>query len=42
MILEHIHQVIENLMRNFNITKTYIDEEDPWLGILAAAALEIF
>ena len=42
MILERIHQVIENLVRTFNITQTYVDEEDPWLGILFAAAFEIF
>ena len=41
MILERIHQVIENLVRTFNITQTYVDEEDPWLGLLFAAAFGI-
>ena len=36
-ILERIHQVIGNLVRTFNITKTYVGKDDPWLGILAAA-----
>ena len=35
-ILEHIHQVLGNLVRNFNITQTYVDIDDPWSGILAA------
>ena len=40
--LERIHQVLENLVRTFNIsTQTYIDEDDPWTGILAAAAFTI-
>ena len=25
----------------FNISETYVDEDDPWSGILAAAAFEI-
>ena len=33
-ILEHIHQVLVNLVRICNITQTYIEEDDPWLGIL--------
>ena len=41
-ILERIHQVIENLVRSFNITQTYVDKEDPWLGILADAAFAKF
>ena len=40
-ILERIHQVLGNLVRTCNITQTYIDEDDPWLGILAAAAFSI-
>ena len=40
-ILEQIHQVLGNLVRTFNITQTYVDKEDPLLGILAAAAFEI-
>ena len=37
MILERIHSVIGKLVRKFNIKDTYMDKDDPWLGILAAA-----
>ena len=40
-VLERIHRVIGNLVRTYNISQTYIDEDDPWLGILAAAAFVI-
>ena len=37
-VLEKIHQVLGNLVLNFIIsTKTYIDEDDPWMVILATA-----
>ena len=29
-------------MRTFNIKKTYVDEDDPYLVILVAASFEIF
>ena len=41
VILERIHQVRENLVRDFNIQHTYVDKNDLWTGILAAAAFEI-
>ena len=42
-ILERIHQVLGNLVRNFNIsTQTYVEENDPWTGILSASAFAIF
>ena len=28
-------------MRNCKITQNYVDEDDPWLGILAAAEFDI-
>ena len=40
-ILEHIHQVIGNLVSNFNIQQTYVEEYDLLTGILAAAAFVI-
>ena len=41
-ILERIHLVLGNLVQTFNIsTKTYIDKNDLWTGILAAAAFAI-
>ena len=41
MILERINQVQGKLVRNDKTKDTYIDEDDPWLGILAVAAFEI-
>ena len=32
-ILEWIHQVIGNLMLNFNINQHYFDKDDTWLGV---------
>ena len=39
--MERIHQVLGNLVQNFNITQTYFDKDDSWSCILAAAAFEI-
>ena len=40
-ILENIRQVLGNLVLTCNITQTYDDKDDPWSGILAAAAFVI-
>ena len=41
-VLESIHQVLGNLVRNFNIsTQNYVDEDYLWKGILAAADFAI-
>ena len=41
-ILKRIHQVLGNLVRNFNISnKTYVDEDDPWTGIVSAEEFSI-
>ena len=40
-VLERSHQVLENLVQTFNISQTYVDENDPQTGILAAAAFAI-
>ena len=32
---------MENLVHTYNIKGTYVDEDDPWLGILVAAAFTI-
>ena len=38
-ILERIHQVLGNIVRNFNISNhTFVEENDLWAGILSAAA----
>ena len=39
--LECIHQVLGNLVHNFNIFHTYVDKNDPWTGILVAAKFAI-
>ena len=39
-VLERIQQVIGNLVQTYNISHTYVDKEEPWSGILAAAALK--
>ena len=40
-ILKRIHQVLGNLVRNFNIILTYVNEDDPLSGFLYAAAFVI-
>ena len=41
-VLERIQQVLENLLRTFNIsTQTYVNKYEPWTGILDAAAFAI-
>ena len=40
-IIERVHQVLGNLMRTFELEKNYLDEDDPWAGLLAAAAFAI-
>ena len=42
-VLEIIHQFLGNLIRTFNIfIRTYVDEDDSWTSILAAAAFVLF
>ena len=36
-VLKQIHQVMGNLVRNSNISETYVDEDDPWSGILTTS-----
>ena len=40
-ILEWIHQVLGNIVQHFNVQQTYVDENDPWTGILDAGAFVI-
>ena len=38
-IVEHVHQMLGNLIRSFKLQDNpYLDSDDPWSGILAAAA----
>ena len=37
-IVQHVHQMLRNLIRNFKLQDNpYLDSDDPWSGILAAA-----
>ena len=36
-ILKWINQILGNLVQNSNIKETYVDKDDPWPVILAAA-----
>ena len=40
-ILEQIHKSLGNLLQDCNIIQIYVDEDDPWSGILAAAESSI-
>ena len=35
-MLERYHQVIANPVCTFDLQNNYLDEDDPWSGILAA------
>ena len=39
--LGQICQVLGNLVQTFNIKETYVDEDDPWSGILSAESFVI-
>ena len=40
-IVERVHQVIGNIIRTFELEDNYLDEEDPWKGILSATAFAV-
>ena len=40
-IVERVHQTIGNIIRTFELQDHYLDEDDPWEGILAATAFAI-
>jgi hypothetical protein len=40
-IVERVHQTIGNIIRTFELHENYLDEDDPWKGILAATAFAI-
>ena len=35
-IIERIHQLLGKLVRTYILQETYADDDDPWMGILAA------
>jgi hypothetical protein len=40
-IVERVHQVIGNIVRTFELEDNYLDEVDPWKGILSATAFAV-
>jgi hypothetical protein len=40
-VLERVHQTIGNIARTFELENNYLDETDPWAGILSATAFAI-
>src|SRR6476660_6676409 len=40
-IVERIHQVIGNIIRTFDLENNYLDDNNPWRGILAATAFAV-
>ena len=40
-IVERIHQVIANMICTFELEDNYLDEDDPWKGILSATAFAV-
>ena len=42
LVLERIHQVIGNLVRNYNINRTYVDKDYQKSEILTAVVFAIF
>ena len=40
-IEERVHQVIANMIRTFELETNYLDQDDPWKGILSATAFAV-
>ena len=40
-IIDQVHQTIGNIIRTFQVQDNYLDEHDPWEGILTATMFEI-
>jgi hypothetical protein len=40
-IVERVHQVKGYIIRTFELESNYLDEEDPWKGILSATAFSV-
>jgi hypothetical protein len=40
-IVERVHQAIGIIIRTFELESNYLDEEDPWKGILSATAFAV-
>jgi hypothetical protein len=40
-IVERVHKVIGNIIRTFELENNYLDDKDPWKGILSATAFAV-
>ena len=40
-IVERVHQTMGNMVRTFELEGNYLDEDDPWKGILSACAFAV-
>jgi transposase InsO family protein len=40
-IVKRVHQVIGNIIRTFELENNYLDDNDPWKGILSATAFAV-
>ena len=40
-IVERVHQVIGNIIRTFELESNYLDDDNPWKGILSATAFAV-
>jgi hypothetical protein len=41
VIVERVHQVIGNIICTFELENNYLDDNDPWKGILSATAFAV-
>jgi hypothetical protein len=41
-IVERVHKVIGNIIHTFDLQDNYLDEDDPWKGILSANAFTVW
>ena len=39
--MEILHQIIGNLVRMYNLQETYVNDAEPWMGILASTAFVV-
>jgi transposase InsO family protein len=40
-IVERVHHIIGNIIRTFELESNYLDEDDPWKGMLSATAFTV-
>ena len=40
-IVERVHQVTGNIIRTFELENNYLDDKDPWKGVLSATAFAV-